>query len=124
MTARRAAQGLALSRVAVGVALVAAPERATAGWLGRDARRPGAQVLARALGIRDLALGIGALAALRRGDDAWGWLAGAAAADAVDCAASIAAGDRLPALGRYGVPAIAGGSALAQVALGRVLRTA
>ena len=123
MTARRAVQGLALSRVAIGATLVVAPERVTEGWIGRDAERPGARVLGRAVGMRDLALGAGALVALRRGDSAWGWLAGAAAADAADFGATVAAGRRLPALGRYAVPAIAGGSAVMHVALGRVLRT-
>lgn len=125
MTARRLAQAIALNRVAVGAALMLAPDRAAAVLVGgRDARRPGARLLARGFGARDLALGAGTVLALREGDSGRRWLLAGALSDAVDCAAIVAAGRAVPSLGRYAFPVVAGGAALAGVALERALTVA
>jgi hypothetical protein len=101
------AKGLAVGRVAFGAALVAMPEEAARGWIGRRAASyGGAQALARALGVRDLVLGVGSLAALSRGDDARGWVLAGAVGDAVDLVASVT-GDDLPATGRIAVLGLA-----------------
>jgi len=79
------------------------------GWIGKQARLPGAQVLARGVGARDLVLGLGGLHAVARNDgSAQPWLAGAAICDAVDFGATWAAGRRIPRQARIGVLAIAG----------------
>ena len=79
------------------------------GWIGKQARLPGAQVLARAVGARDLAVGLGGLQAVKRNDgSARPWLAAAAACDAVDFGATWAAGRGIPRQARTGVLAIAG----------------
>ena len=83
------------------------------GWIGKQARLPGAQVLARAVGARDLAVGLGGLQAVTRDDgSARPWLAAAAICDTVDFGASWAAGRGIPRQARAGVLAIAGVSGL------------
>src|SRR5215217_1105805 len=58
---------LAANRVLFGIGYLIWPDRVGSGWIGRSARRPQTRVLTRALGARDLVLGLGALAALRNG---------------------------------------------------------
>src|ERR1035441_5200480 len=77
-------------------------------------------VCGRALGARDLALGLGALAALQRPaadpGSASAWVAAGALSDALDVAASLSAWRELPRVGRWLVVASAGGAALAGAA--------
>ena len=110
---------LALSRVGVGAALVVAPEKVLAPWLGRDAAGAGPQVIGAAMGIRDMAIGAGTLGALWRGDGARAWLRAGTASDLVDLAATLRARDRLPLLGVVGVGLMAATGA----ALGTWLQT-
>src|SRR3954451_16286041 len=70
MDARTIARGIAIGRIAIGAAIVAAPARFTRGWVGEVATQPGAQAISVALGARDVAVGIGSLLALERGADA------------------------------------------------------
>jgi len=100
---------ISFGRFLFGVAFIAQPELMERGWIGKQARLPGAQVLARAVGARDLAVGLGGLQAVKRGDgSARPWLAAAAVCDAVDFGASWAAGRGIPRQARAGVLAIAG----------------
>jgi len=105
---------MSVSRVALGLSLIAAPRLATTGWLGRDARRGSAHVLARALGARDLAIGAGVLAASGGGGSLRPWLLAGLVADATDLAATLAQQDDLPGTA---VPLIAS-AAGAGIALG------
>jgi hypothetical protein len=93
MGVRALAKALALNRMAFGVGYVLAPARSGGGWIGSHAENPGARVFARALGARDLGLGIGALRALTRGDDdsARAWMAAHAVSDGTDLLATLAA---------------------------------
>jgi hypothetical protein len=86
---------LATGRTLVGATLVAAPGPAITAWTGGPATTA-ARVAARGLGARDVVLGVGALAALSRVGSARPWLKGAAAADAADFVATLAAFDDLP----------------------------
>jgi hypothetical protein len=90
--------GLAASHVLFGAANLQRPKHVQANWVGRAARKPGAQVLIRSQAARDLALGTGALHALarRHDDEARRWLAAFVVADATDLAATYAARGRLP----------------------------
>jgi hypothetical protein len=92
------AVGLAANRMAFGLNYVLHPESAGPSWIGRVAKRPGAKVMTRSQGIRDVALGAGALAALARHDaaDARIWVAGHALADATDFGVTWLSRDRLP----------------------------
>ena len=62
---RRGATAVAVSRIGVGVVAFAAPALVSRSWVGGAGGGPSGRVLGRALGGRDLALGLGALAALR-----------------------------------------------------------
>src|SRR5215216_8092029 len=115
---------ISLGRSAFGVAFIAEPTLMERAWIGKQARVPGAQVLTRAVGARDLALGLGGLQALRRDDGSTRpWLAAAAVCDAVDFGATWTAGRGIPRQARSGVLAIAGLfsllSAIAAVGVGR-----
>jgi hypothetical protein len=116
---------ISLGRFVFGVAFIAEPKLMERAWIGKQARLPGAQLLARAVGARDLALGIGGLQAVKRGDgSARPWMATAAVCDVVDFGATMAAGPSIPRRARTGVLAIAGVfsvlSAIAAVGLGRL----
>jgi hypothetical protein len=100
---------ISLGRLLFGVAFIAEPKLMDRGWIGKQARIPGAQVLARAVGARDLALGLGGLQALSRDDgSARPWLAAGAICDTVDFGATWGAGRGIPRQARRGVLAIAG----------------
>jgi hypothetical protein len=119
---------ISVGRLVFGVAFIAEPKLMERAWIGKQARLPGAQLLARAVGARDLALGLGGLQALARDDgSARPWLAAAAVCDAVDFGATWTAGRGIPRQARSGVLAIAGVfsllSAIAAVGLGRSAQT-
>ena len=113
---RRGAQTVAVGRVALGLTALAWPAVPARPWVGASADDLAARVFGRALGARDLALGLGALAALRRPDAEPGaaasWVAAGALSDALDVAASLASWRDLPRITRWLVAASAGGAAL------------
>ncbi|MGQ0716708.1 MAG: hypothetical protein ACT4NP_05205 [Pseudonocardiales bacterium] len=122
--ARNAALVVATGRVALGVIAVLRPSVPARPWVGAAlAAGPAGQVLGRALGGRDLALGLGALLALRRPDSsaAAGWVAGGALADGADVLATLAAWPALPRWGRLGILGLAGGAAAIGVLAGATL---
>lgn len=112
---------LAVNRSAFGLNYLARPEQARMSWIGRAARKPGAQVMIRSQGVRDVALGAGALDALRRGDtrDLRAWVAAHAVCDLADLVVTWAARGELPqrqarlAMGVAAASTLAGGAAAA-----------
>src|SRR5215213_342759 len=115
---------ISFGRFVFGVAFIAKPTLMERAWIGKQARVPGAQLLARAVGARDLVLGLGGLQAVARDDgSARPWMAAAGICDAVDFGATWAAGRRIPRQARNGVLAIASVfsvlSAIAAVGIGR-----
>jgi hypothetical protein len=117
---RRGAQAVAAGRVALGLAALAWPAIPARPWVGAAADDLAARVFGRALGARDLALGLGALAALQdpaaEPGSASAWVAAGALSDALDVAASLSAWRELPRGSRWLVAASAGGAALAGAA--------
>jgi hypothetical protein len=117
---RRGATAVAAGRVALGVTALAWPAVPARPWVGAAADDVAARVFGRALGARDLALGLGALAALQgpaaRAGSARAWVAAGALSDALDVAASLASWHELPRVTRWLVAASAGGAALAGAA--------
>jgi hypothetical protein len=87
---------MSLARVAIGISLLAEPRLATTAWLGRAPLRASGRVLARALGARDLVIGLGTLMALGRGGAVRPWLVAGMLADSADVAITIAERDSLP----------------------------
>jgi hypothetical protein len=107
------AKAQAVNRVLLGAGLIALPGVFGRVWSGREAGDDRAQVLARALGARDLALGASGLVALREGDRTWSSRAFAAQAlgDAVDLVAVLSAGRALGRSTRALAGTMAAGSA-------------
>src|SRR5262245_59471448 len=115
----RAAIGLLQGgRAAIGAALLAAPVAAGEPWVGEVAESPGGQVALRALGARDLVLGLGAVRAARRRDGASvaAWCTALELCDVVDGVATGSVRDELPG-GGVPVMALAFGAAAAGLVL-------
>jgi hypothetical protein len=110
---RRGALAVAAGRVAIGVTALAWPAAPSRPWVGAAADDLAVQVFARALGARDLALGLGALAALQGEDgSASAWVAAGALSDTLDVASSLASWRELPRIGRWLVAGSAAAAAL------------
>ena len=89
---RRLAQLIAVGRIGIGCTALVAPTLMTRPWIGDGAGSADARLLARTMGGRDLALGLGTLRALGvDGAEARPWVALAGMADAIDAAVTIAA---------------------------------
>jgi len=117
---RRGATAVAAGRVALGVTALVRPSVPARPWVGGAADDVAARVFGRALGARDLALGLGALAALQGpavdAKAARAWFAAGALSDALDVVASLLAWRELPRITRWLVAGSAGGAALAGAA--------
>jgi hypothetical protein len=113
---RYAATAVAAGRVVLGVAALTQPSAVARPWVGVSAGELGAQVFGRALGARDLALGLGALAATGQAPasprSAGAWYAAGALSDALDLAITAAAWPQLPTATRWLIAASAGGAAV------------
>jgi hypothetical protein len=105
---------IAWGRVGIGVTALAAPTLMSRPWIGAPAADPSARVLARAMGGRDLALGIGTLRALSVSDrEARPWVALGGTADLIDALATVAAFGHLPRRSRWGILGVTIGAAVA-----------
>jgi hypothetical protein len=108
MGTRTLAKLLALNRIQYGAGMLLTPERNAKVWVGgRAARRTPTKVMAQALGARDLAMGAGALLALRNPAEARRWFAALALADALDIPVTALGGDEIPFASRAATIAIA-----------------
>jgi hypothetical protein len=116
------ATGLACNRILFGLGFVAVPHRAAQSWIGSSAKTPGGQVMVRAAGARDLALGVGALAALRSNADARPWFAAHLISDAADLVATWAARSELgPLRTAYALSMAGASTAIAAAYLARAV---
>jgi hypothetical protein len=98
---RRLALLNGLARTGLGVVALSAPGGPLAPWVGAAASEPSARLLGRALGGRDLALGLGTLWAFHADEPIEGWVAAAGLADAGDVAATLGHFGALPKVGRW-----------------------
>lgn len=94
-------------RFGVGSGLVLAPGFAGRIWVGPDADGSGAKVFARAIGARDVLLGLRTMTAVRSEREARHWLVSGYAADAADVAATVIAWRNLTPARRVVMPVIA-----------------
>jgi hypothetical protein len=121
-TARTLARLIAWGRVGIGITALGAPSLMARPWIGAEASGPGARTLARAMGGRDLALGLGALRALADSDrHARPWVALGGTADAVDALATVVAFTSLPRRSRWAMLAVTGGAAVVSIRLAATL---
>lgn len=119
--ARRYARLLSYARIGLGVTAFVAPRLPSVPWVGdAEARRPSLQLLARSLGARDVALGVGPVLALRHGAPARGWVEAGGLADAGDLVGTLVAWRILPRRTRLVMVGIIGAS----MAASRVLAAA
>jgi hypothetical protein len=113
---RRGARAVAAGRVALGLTALAWPSVPARPWVGAAADDLAARVFGRALGARDIALGLGALTALQRPaaepGSACAWVAAGALSDALDVVASLSSWRELPRISRWLVAGSASGAAL------------
>ena len=114
MSTRSLALGLAANRILFGAGFMFSPEKAARSWIGPVAASAGGGVMVRAAGARDVALGAGALAALRGYTDPRPWLAAHLVSDATDVAATWAARRELgPARSLYAITVAGASTAIA-----------
>jgi hypothetical protein len=114
-----AARGIAAARVAIGLGATLSPGLASRLQFGVDT--PSQRVTVRMLGARDLALGVGALLAARRGSAGLrGWVEAGVLADGVDALAFLRAG-RDASRRRALTILVAGGSAVVSAWAARTL---
>jgi hypothetical protein len=107
---RDLARMLFVGRVAIGSACFLFPRRAVRVWTGEE-RDPGNAAMAmRALGARDVAIGMGGLRALEEGESVSRWLEAGALADAADTVGGLAIFRRLGKLRRLVFVATAAGA--------------
>ena len=102
---RTLAQALGAGRAALGALLLLTPDLVTPRWVGDDGRTDAGRALARGVGGRDVALGVGTILGGRS------WVLAGVGADVGDLLATAAA-PGLPRGGRIGTGALAGGAAL------------
>jgi hypothetical protein len=101
-----------LSRVAFGIVAATVPEKIGETWVGEDANRASNKTVFRAMGFRDIALGIGATEAALR-DQAGPWLAVSLFADIGDVAATLISINRIERKGVITTSVLAGSAAVA-----------
>lgn len=121
MTPRVLAMAIGAGRVLFGLALLASPRAIGRSWIGPAAETAGGAAAVRAVGARDLVLGLGVLMAARRGAPLRGWVEAGVAADAADVAITLVGFSGLPTTGRLVTLATAGGSAIVGGMLARSL---
>lgn len=100
---RRLALVNAAGRCSFGLGALLMPALALRPWLGAARDDPWARMLARALGCRDLAIGVGTLLAGRQGLPLRLWVLSAGLADAGDLAVTLGRFSELPRAGRWAV---------------------
>lgn len=108
---RTGGRAIAAVRVVLGVSAMVSPLAAWP-WVGPSTAEPAGAVLGRAAGVRDVALGAGALLATREGPRVERtWVAAGVFCDLVDAATTAANWRRLPSPGRLLVSGAAVGAA-------------
>ena len=116
-----AARALAAGRIVFGVAALVAPRLSAAAWVGPVGLWKSATPLTRALGARDVLLGMMALHTLDRPEVARRWQLSLAACDAVDGLSTLAVRDKLSRRSVAAVSVVAFGAAAAEVAIAQSL---
>lgn len=118
-TPRALTTAMQAGRIGIGLAAVVAPAFVGRQWIGRVGAQPDTQVMTRAFGIRDVALGAATLGAMRSagtGGVGFRVLIGLGVlVDAVDAASAVAAKEHIPGVAQ--TVAIAGGAALTGAAI-------
>ncbi|HEY0717063.1 MAG TPA: hypothetical protein VGD68_05565, partial [Streptosporangiaceae bacterium] len=119
---RRAAAAVAVGRVGLGLVALTSPAVVARPWVGPSGDSQAGRMLGRALGGRDLALGLGTLGALRRpagpgsGQVAAAWVGLSGLADGFDLLITVSSWRTLPPRERWLVALASGGAAALSLA--------
>jgi len=108
--------GFGLSRILFGAVAATVPEKIGETWVGEDAFRASNKTVFRAMGFRDIALGLGATEAALR-DQAGPWLAVSLLADIGDVAATLISINGIDRRGVITTSVLAGSAAVAAATL-------
>lgn len=91
---------MSLGRAGFGLVLLVRPRTVSRGWLGEEAAaQPSSDLLARMVGARDVAVGVGGALAVARGQRSRGWVEAGVFSDIADTLVTAALGPRLPRTG-------------------------
>lgn len=121
MDDRDTARMLAWARIGVGSVLFLMPRMSASTWTGREEPEFPTKMMVRALGARDLIIGVGLAAALESGRSASSWLQAGAAADASDALGTLGSARDLGALRALGLFVIEAGAAVLGLSLAESL---
>ena len=103
MTDKEMARALGLVRVVLGAIGMLAPQKSMRAWIGQEAKPYPTNMVLRGMAIRDVALGIGLLAALENDGQTRGWLEGMALSDLGDAVGTLGSWKDLPGFRRLGL---------------------
>jgi hypothetical protein len=125
MSARLAMKGVGAGRLAIGLGMLAAPTALGQPWIGDSASEPGAKVVVRSLGAREVLLGFMAIHVASADDPliAARWSAAIAFCDVVDGVASAGSRGRMGPMNDAVIP-LALGTAAVGFGIARRLRAA
>ena len=121
MTDKEMARALGLVRVALGAVGVLAPKKLMRAWIGQEAKPYPTNMVVRGLAVRDVALGVGLLAALEKDGETRGWLEAMALSDLGDAVGTLGSWKDLPGFRRLGLLAMEIGSAAVGMQLAAAL---
>lgn len=121
MEERDMARLLAWGRIGIGVFATLMPSTLTRLWMGRSQESFPTNMLAKGLGIRDVAIGAGVLATLENGERVRPWLLAGAAADAGDAMGTLGSWGELGRLRGLGLLTLEVGAAVVGFSLAESL---
>lgn len=121
MEDRDLARLLAWTRIGIGAATALMPSMVVRIWAGRSQPSFPNNMLAKGLGVRELALGIGLLNALENDGHVKPWLMASAAADAGDAVGTLGSWSELGALRALGLLVVEVGAAVVGFSLAESL---
>ena len=117
MEERDLARMLAWGRIGIGIAGALMPSTLARAWTGRRQPAFPTNMIAKGLGVRDIALGVGLLTALDGSGSAKPWLRAGAAADAADAAGTLGSWSELGRLRGLGLLTLEVGAAVVGLSL-------
>jgi hypothetical protein len=120
-SAREQVRLLGMLRAAIGGAMVLAPATSMRVWIGAERKAFGTRLVTRALGMREIAIGVGTVLAVDHDAPVRGWLEAGVLIDTSDALTTLIAYRRLPRVGRTLVAAGAATAAIMGARLARQL---
>ena len=118
-SARGQVRVLGITRAVIGGGMVLAPATSMRVWIGAERKSFGTRLVTRALGMREIAIGVGTVLAVDHDAPVRGWLEAGVLIDTSDALTTLLAYRKLPRVGRT---LVATGAATAAVMGARLAR--